>query len=211
MALVDGRWYALQVIPTYESVTRKWLEQSGYTVYLPTITVKRQWSDRMKVTTKAMFPGYAFCQYDAALRGRMVDSPRVVRIVGVGRLPMPIDDTELDSVRILENSGFAVETWRHLSEGDKVRVCRGPLKGLEGYFVRQRARSRIAVQLTLLGQSVIADLDGDAVDSISPVRKPQARTVGTPATGHLAAVSTESRFGPNSSGLSQSLVTSQPA
>jgi transcription antitermination factor NusG len=174
MSLQHDKWYALQVLANNEFAAEVGLRVRDYSTYLPTLMTKQRWSDRTKTIHKPMFPGYIFSRFDAMLPYRMVDSPRVIRIVGSRGIPIPIAESELDSVRILANSGLVVHPWLYLLEGEKVRVCCGVLEGLEGIFVRHRGQNRIVVQVTILQRSVVADLEGDTVIPLRPLQLPGA-------------------------------------
>lgn len=145
------------------------LQNRGYSVYLPTVKGNRSPSDHKKTLRRPMFPGYLFARFNSAIRHRMVDSPCVIRIVGMGGSPTPIDEAELSSIFTLEQSGSAVNRWHDAVQGEEIEVVSGPLHGVEGVFVRQQSRRRVIVQVKLLGQSVIADLDDEVVAPLKHV------------------------------------------
>ena len=164
MALQHGRWYGLQVVPNREFVAEADLKCRGYEVFLPTIRGFRRWSDRMKAVIRPMFPGYIFCQYSSENRYRMVDSSAVVRLVGFRNVVLPIDDEEMQSVRILSDSGRDVQPCHGLVKGQKVIVLSGPFVGVHGVFVEgEVGKSWIVVQVALFQRSVRVRIDRDAV------------------------------------------------
>src|SRR5215469_5369890 len=81
-------WYALQVRPRTEKFTVQLLNQKGYEPFLPTYLRKRRWSDRVKVLSEPLFPGYLFCRLDARFRLPVLTTPSVISIVGAGKEPI---------------------------------------------------------------------------------------------------------------------------
>lgn len=53
-------WYALTTLSRQEKLASMILESLGITQSLPAIDEERQWSDRKKVITVPLFPGYLF-------------------------------------------------------------------------------------------------------------------------------------------------------
>ena len=63
-------WFALSVVPRKEKATAQALRSKGYEDFLPMYSMKRRWSDRMKVVEMPLFPGYVFCRFDPKEIGR---------------------------------------------------------------------------------------------------------------------------------------------
>src|SRR5215471_16772080 len=100
-----SEWYALQVYQRLEKITALLLNQKGFDLFLPTYTVKRRWSDRVKVVEQPLFPGYLFCRLDARQRWLPVlTTPGVMSIVGTGKEPIAIPESEIEAVRRIVRS-----------------------------------------------------------------------------------------------------------
>jgi transcription antitermination factor NusG len=52
-----------------------------------------------------LFPGYVFCHFDSNKRLPILMTPGMVRIVGPGNRPEPVDDHEIASIRTIALSG----------------------------------------------------------------------------------------------------------
>ena len=92
-------WFALFVRPQKERSANELLQQKGFETFLPTYPDKRTWADRQCVREKPIFPGYLFCRFDASRRMPILTTPGVLRVVGCGGIPEPIDDSELLAVK----------------------------------------------------------------------------------------------------------------
>ena len=159
----NEQWYALQVRPRFEKIVATHLQHKGYTEYLPLYKSRRKWSDRMKELELPLFSGYTFCKFDAQNRLPILIVPGVLAIVGVGRLPIPINEEEMSAIQSIVGSGLEYGPWPFMKVGQSVSVERGPLSGLEGTVVEMKTNCRLVVSLPLLQRSVAVEIDRDCV------------------------------------------------
>jgi len=166
-------WYALRVKSNFERTAAAILSGKGYETYMPLYRELRRWSDRRNVTEVPLFPGYVFAQFDVERRLPILTTPGVVHIVPPHQAPMAVDQTELDSVRVVVASGLPVGPHPFLRIGQHVIITRGSMTGLEGILVQVKRAFRIVVSVTLLQRSVAVEIDRDWVRPVSggPSRK----------------------------------------
>jgi transcriptional antiterminator NusG len=131
------------------------LESKGYEQFLPTY---RKWdSHRGAHLRRPLFPGYVFCRFDMTRRLPILTTPGVLSVIGFGE-PVPIPDTEIESVQAVLRSGRGAEPCPFLNEGQRVRLNRGSLQGVEGIVIRKKGEWRVVVSVTMLQRSVSVDL-----------------------------------------------------
>lgn len=159
----DTRWYALYVRSKHEKAVVSSLKGKGYTVFSPSYRTKRQRVDRIAEIEVALFPGYVFCQFDSNKRLPILMTPGIVRVVGRGNRPEPVDDTEIASIRTLALSGRSVQPWTFLKSGQRICVRSGPLTGAQGIFLRLEGEYHLVVSITLLQRAVSVVIEKDAV------------------------------------------------
>lgn len=82
-------------------------------------------------------------------------------LVGAGRTPIPIDDTEICAIQACVRSRLLAEPYPFLPAGQVVRLQEGPLAGIEGYYIEHRKHHRIVVSVSLLQRSVAIKIDQD--------------------------------------------------
>jgi transcription antitermination factor NusG len=155
-------WFGIQAHLRKEKVVATQLEGRGYEVFLPQYRKQTYWSDRRIEVDCPLFPGYLFCRFDSTLPP-IVALPSVVSIVGRGKQPEAIPDAEIDSVRSLLQSGFAVDHYPYLRAGDRVLIVKGPLTGVEGVLVMEKDKYRVVVSVNLLQRSIAVELDSESV------------------------------------------------
>src|SRR6202007_3285571 len=115
---------------------------------------RRTWSDRTKEIEVPLFPGYTFCKFDSRYRLPILTTPGVVSILESPNGPIPVEESEIESVRSLLKSGLPVGPWPFLQEGQPILVERGPFQGVEGRIVNLKNKYRLIVSLSLLQRSV---------------------------------------------------------
>jgi transcription antitermination factor NusG len=165
--MTNALWYALSVRPRFESVVVRNLSAKGYEVFLPTYISKRRWSDRTKSVESALFPGYLFCRLDVQQRLPILITPGVRFIVSRGKIPEPIDQSELNAVRLVMERAAVYEPHPYLTVGQAVRIKRGSLYGLTGVAIQIKDNCRLIISVNLLQRSVAVDIDRTWIEPIS--------------------------------------------
>jgi transcription antitermination factor NusG len=160
---LEQPWFAVRVKSNREKIVASIAQNKAFNVLLPLYHCRRRWSDRFMSVELPLFPGYVFCQVNPANRMPILTIPGVLHFVGVGKIPMPIDDWEIGAIRTAVRSGLGVEPWPFLEVGQRVRLDHGPLAGLEGFLVEAHKKNRIVVSVTLLQRSVAVEIERDWV------------------------------------------------
>jgi transcription antitermination factor NusG len=156
-------WFALQVRPRFERSVAAVLEMKNMPVYVPLYMEYRQWSDRVKPTESPLFPGYIFCRISPAEQSAALSTANAIQFVGAGRTPLSLDEREMEAIRLVVNSGLPKTPWNGLKRGDRLRMCHGPLYGVEGTLESTPEGPRLVVSLTLLSRSIAVQVDREWV------------------------------------------------
>lgn len=164
-------WYALQVWSGRESIIANNLDGQGLECFLPIYKSTRQWSDRKKEIERPLFPGYLFCRFDLQNRLPVLMAPGVQQIVGIGRIPTPVADSEMESIRQALASGLPSQPWLYLQIGQRVRVNHGSLNNLEGILINFKGSHRIVLSVSLLQRSVAMEIDFSWVTPLNDAKK----------------------------------------
>jgi transcription antitermination factor NusG len=174
------RWFALQVRTRWESSTAVLLSGKGYQTFLPTYKARKRWNGRLREVSAPLFPGYVFCQFDAQKRLPILITPGVLAVVGRGRVPLAVDDSEIAAIQTVVSSGFRAEPWPYLEVGQKIRIESDSLMGLEGILINFKGNHRIVVSVTLLRRAVALEIDGSCVKPVATGRESAFRPVAHP-------------------------------
>lgn len=166
----DLRWYAVRVKSNREWTVAAAARGKGVEEFVPRYRVRRQWSDRVKEVELPLFAGYVFCRLDARERLPVLTIPGVVGFVGTREGPLPVDDGEIAALKQIAGAGVAAAPWPYLEAGQRVRIVRGPLRGVEGILAVVKSDYRLVVSVTILQRSVAVEVDRDAIVPVGSAR-----------------------------------------
>jgi transcription antitermination factor NusG len=156
---VSKQWFAVRVKSRCEKIAATMAQNRGFEEFLPLYQSRHRWSDRVKSVELPLFPGYIFCRLNPEHRLPLLTIPGVLHLVGIGKIPVPIDGTEIAAIQSAVQSGLSAEPWSFLQVGQRVRLEDGPLVGLEGILVEAHKQQRVVVSVTLLQRSVAVAIE----------------------------------------------------
>ncbi|MCF7855526.1 MAG: hypothetical protein K9N51_12060 [Candidatus Pacebacteria bacterium] len=163
----DSRWTAVHTRPRCEKIVAKYCCRHNINHYLPLRRRAKRYQRRTVETFLPLFPGYVFVQVSAEQRSVVMHSGRVAAL-------LPTDDAseirlieELRTIQAMENATLAAElvVQPELVPGKPVLITKGPLQGTNGIVERRHHKTRVTVNVDLLGQSVSVDLDMEEVNA----------------------------------------------
>jgi transcriptional antiterminator RfaH len=137
--------FAIQAHPTAEAAAEFSLRSMSIETLLPVIRRPMRHATRTaRLVVRALFPGYLFARFCAADSLRAVTYSRgVVRVVGAGERPIPVEEAIIASIRARIGADGCVELIEHgPATNDRVRITSGPLAGWSGVFERELSDSQ---------------------------------------------------------------------
>ena len=171
----EHKWYALTVPYQHERLAERALQSKRLETLVPVYRSLRRWSDRVKEVEVPLFAGYVLCRFDLSDRMEVMDTPGVARIVGFGGAPAALEDSEIAAIQQVVASKTPLAPWPYLKTGDRVRVERGPMRGLEGTLLRTKDALCLVIGVELLQRSIAVQVERDAVVPIPFVKMPCVR------------------------------------
>ena len=159
----ENKWYALTVRYQHERQTERALQSKGLETLVPLYRIRRQWSDRVKDVDLPLFAGYVLCHFAWTERLEVLGTPGVAKIVGFGGADAALEDSEIATIRLLLALNLPLAPWPYLKAGDRVRVERGPMRGLEGTLLRTKEGTRLVIGVELLQRSIAVEVDRETI------------------------------------------------
>jgi transcriptional antiterminator NusG len=158
-----GKWHALWTHSHCERLVYRQLVAKGFQAFLPTIEA---WSMRGGLRTRSrvpMFSGYLFLHHamDHASYVEILKAKGLVGILGDGwkRLAV-IPDTEINAIRQVIDAKSPVLPHPYLREGQRVRIARGPLAGIEGILAHTKPdKGLLVLSIELFQRSIAVEVD----------------------------------------------------
>jgi len=168
MAQENLQWYALQTRSRHEKVVAEELWQKKIECFLPLVERKSQWKDRKKLVQFPVFPGYLFVHADIRKnRLDILEVRSVVRLVGFANKPEPIPEHQIQAVREMVFNQMEIDPYPYISAGRRMRIVRGPLRGLEGILIEKTKRFSFVISIDLIQQSVACQIDASDVEPVT--------------------------------------------
>ena len=160
---LEGRaWFCLRSQVKHEQVAAAHLERMGeIEVFNPRIRYARSTRQGPVWVTESMFPNYLFARFDwRTSLNRVHFAPGVSEIVHFGTEWPTVPDQVIAELRALVGEGGLQNTERPFRIGDHVRICGGPLHGLEAVITQYMpGQQRVAVLLDFLGRQSMVNVE----------------------------------------------------
>lgn len=161
-------WYAIQTQFRLEKKVALELQQRGVDVFLPLRWTKNKWSDRQRLVSFPLFPGYAFVRVSSSQneRVKILRTNGVTGLVGAKGLGTAIPDSEMEAVQAIVKHEIPFQLSPYLSAGQSVRIRGGALDGVEGVLVRQCGDESVVVSIQLLQRSLSIRVEGFGIEAV---------------------------------------------
>ena len=155
------KWYVVQTYSCREKVVDKLLKDQGICSFLPLITEKHRWSDRLKTIHIPLFPNYLFVHID--VKGddyyKVSYSHSVCRILRDQTGPISVFDYQITDIKRMIDNKSILKAVRGLYRGQRVIIKSGPLKGMTGEYIQTQDERYLAIHISILGQTVLVKVN----------------------------------------------------
>lgn len=162
-------WFAVHVKSRHEFKVLERLQQVGIEVFLPAIERLSRWKDRNKFIQFPLFPGYLFVHTSESHHDKLtvLKTKGVVRFLGtLPGEPEPIPDEQILSLQKVIESKASIDPYPYLQEGQRIRIRRGPLAGLEGILVEKTGQHKLILSVDIICQSTSVSIEASDVERI---------------------------------------------
>lgn len=159
-------WFALSVKPRHERAVAEQLRVRSVEQYVPLCPSRRAWSDRDKTLKMPLFPHYVFCRFSFEERIKVLSISSASSLVSFGGRPCAIPDHEIENIRKLENCGLEIAPSPLFKLGQEVRICDGPLRGVEGVLKQEKSRRRVVINVEILQRAVSVEVKSELIVAI---------------------------------------------
>jgi len=159
-------WCAVYTRHQHEKTIGEMLKAKGFEVFLPLYESTRQWKGRRKLLSLPLFPCYVFVRGAHERRLPVLTTPGVHMIISRGERIATVPEEEIEAIRKTVEGPFRVEPHPFLRCGERVRVIRGSLEGVEGILTRKKNLYRLVLSVDMLAQSVSVEIDAMDVEPV---------------------------------------------
>lgn len=167
MEAAPSQWFAVQTRYRFEKRVVAQLSHKSLEVYLPVRTEHHTWSDRQKVVTIPLFPGYAFVNIDQSRGARqaVLQTAGLIGFVNFGGVVAAVPPKQIEDLQLLlqEKTLFSLHPFVHA--GQRVRIRGGCLHGLEGVLV-QHEKGKLVISIDSIQRSLAIEIQGYELDLV---------------------------------------------
>lgn len=147
----DYKWYVVQSKPGQAEKAAQELQNQGFEVFLPRVSVERLKRGKRTEQEEPLFPGYLFIELsEVASNWRPIRSTRgVARLITFGNRPAVVPDEVVEQLRDSLRQHAQQCT---LKPNQPVAITEGPFANLNAVFTEYDGEKRAFLLLELLGQ-----------------------------------------------------------
>ncbi|GGC06905.1 transcription antitermination protein RfaH [Marinobacterium zhoushanense] len=145
-------WYVVQSKPGQAARACTELENQGYDVFFPQVSVEKIKRGKRVEQIEPLFPGYLFIYLsEVESNWRPIRSTRgVARMVSFGNNPAIVPHNVVEALR--SKLRRDKEPVHQLQVDQKVEIAEGPFRGLDAVFLQYDGEQRAFLLLELLGR-----------------------------------------------------------
>lgn len=167
LAQSGPQWFAVQTRYRYEKKVVAQLNQKSCEVYLPLRTEHHGWSDRQKLVTIPLFPGYAFVHIDQSRESRqaVLQTAGLLGFVSFGGIVLPVPPMQIEHLQLLLQQKVPFSLHPFVHAGQRVRIRGGCLHGLEGILL-QHDEGKIVISIESIQRSLAVEVRGYELDLV---------------------------------------------
>ncbi len=152
-------WHLIYTKPKSEDSVSNKLAGCGFEIFNPKIKERRCIRRKVREVVSSLFPCYIFVKFDIPRSYRLIKYTRgIKRIVGTERVPTPVHNDIIESVRRRMEDGVVSMTPCTFTPGDRVEIKAGQFEGLNAVFGRElKGSERVSVLLQAINARVVVD------------------------------------------------------
>ncbi len=153
------QWYVAYTFSRSEKKINTRIQQLGIQSFLPLKKVKRKWSDRLKIVEVPLFPSYVFVNTIESKISKLKSIDGIATFLSFGNKLATVKQDEIDLIRKVVQCEVNVEVvTKKFTEGQKVKIQRGPFAGLRGTLIKEQSKRRFIVELNNLNHHLLIDI-----------------------------------------------------
>jgi len=150
------------VRPRCEKKLAEFCRLMGLSHYLPLREETKIYQRRRVTVLKPVFPGYLFASFDRKGRLALLKTNNIVRIIECTDQRRFLH--QLAQIRKALAVDATLSSCSALTRGKLVRIKSGSFMGLEGRVLNVRARTRVRLNVEMIGQAVMVEVDRALVE-----------------------------------------------
>ena len=159
-----AEWHVLHVRPRCEKKMAEYSATNGIAFDLPLREETKIYQRRKVTVHKPLFPGYVFVLFAPAEKTTVLKSNQIVRILPVVNQAQLV--RELEQIRQALAVDPTLDACAAFSAGRRVLIGGGPFQGLEGVVQTVRGKTRVVLNIEMIGRAVAVEVDMNFLEPV---------------------------------------------
>jgi transcriptional antiterminator RfaH len=162
---MSKEWFILQFKSNSHHQAVKNLNRQGFETFLPLHDNTSRKLSRFINTTKPLFPGYMFINFDRAETEwyKINNTYGVSRLITFNTILKSIPNRFIDNLKKRYDSSGKLLPIQKLKKGDQVTVLTGPFSNFIATVEKYEADQRISILMDLMGRKTKIQTPSDAL------------------------------------------------
>ena len=157
-------WYVAHSRPRCEKKIVEQCSREGIAATLPMYRTVHKYRGKTVEFRKPLFPGYVFLKFDPELRRKVIYSDYVANLLDVP--DQEIFQAQLNEILLAVETDLEIRLAPTISEGTRVKIKHGPLRGVEGYVEKRYGSCIVLLRLDFIGQAAAVKVDASELELI---------------------------------------------
>lgn len=159
-----GDWFVLHTRSRQEKILAAEMAAVNIACYLPLVERVRTQGARKVSVSLPLFPGYVFLR---GTREQAFVADRTKRVANIISVPDQNHfEWELENLHTALSHRVPLDPFPYLSEGVRVEVRSGPMRGLQGIVESRKSMDRLILQIDMLGRAMSMEIDAALLDPV---------------------------------------------
>jgi len=158
-----GQWWVGHTKSRFEKAFAWDMHRRGINYFLPLIRREIYSGGRKRKWMLPLFPSYVFFAGDEQTHYEALRTNRLCQAIPVNDRGKFIE--ELEQVQQALNLQVEMDFYPHAALGKRCRVASGPLQGIEGIVIQRDAKTRLVLQVSMLGRGASLEIAPELLES----------------------------------------------
>jgi transcriptional antiterminator RfaH len=144
-------WHVAHTRPRCEKKLADYCEREGVHVTLPLYRSVKKYPGKTVTFEKPLFANYLFLRLSPSQRKKVYQSDYVANLLDVP--DQKTFEEQLQAILIALDTEYEVCAMPHITEGKRVRIKTGALRGMEGFVDERQGKWLVLLRLDFIGRS----------------------------------------------------------
>jgi transcription antitermination factor NusG len=154
---MDLPWLVAHTRPRCEKKLKQYCDREGIITILPLYRSPRKYRGKTVVFFKPLFPGYVFLRTELVRKQKVYQSDYVANLLDVS--DQALFERQLEDILLALDTEVEVRLEPQISEGCRVVIKRGPLRGMEGWVQYRSGMMQVLLRLDFIGQAAAVKVE----------------------------------------------------